>query len=146
VAKATESAFATFLARSLELLLEQSPAHFLAVRRRMRGLSVRIAIDGEAPVRVQLDARPFVGPDAHADIVAGVARQHLAALLDGALTIEDAVDDDRLRLQGALDGLLSFLDALEAWIHGAVRCPAFPTLYREFLAGATQPGLPTTQS
>jgi hypothetical protein len=58
----------------------------------------------------------------------------LIAILQGALAMDDAIEADRLQLRGQLDHLLSFLEALRCWFHGAVRAPSFPALHAEYTA------------
>jgi hypothetical protein len=128
--------FSEFLRRSLDVLANEAPQHFSIVRRRMRGLAVNIGIDGPPSLRVQLDAEPWVGPAAPAPVRAEIAARDMTAVLAGLLTIEQALDTGGLLLQGELDHLLGFLDALSAWIHGAVRCESMPGLYAAYLARA----------
>jgi hypothetical protein len=99
----------------------------------MRGIAVCIQVGGSEAIRVQLDAAPWVGPPAAAEVVAEISPDDLAAILGGEVTIEEALDREHLELCGALDDLLRFLDALAAWVHGAVRCPSMALLYQEYL-------------
>ena len=53
-------------------------------------------------------------------------------MLAGRRTLADAVRADEVRAEGRLAGLVSLLEALEAFVHGAVRCDAIAQLYDEF--------------
>lgn len=135
MAEQSADRFAAFLDHSLRLLAREAPRSFAAVRDRLRGVAAAIELDRQTPVRVQLDAEPWVARSEAGEVRAEVDGTDLARLLRGELTIEAAVRDERLHLRGSLEHLLGFLDGLESWIHGAVRCPSFPALYREFLSG-----------
>jgi hypothetical protein len=66
------------------------------------------------------------------DVRLSIDRQTILALVDGELTIEDALRDDRLELYGAVERVTEFYDGLQVYVAGAVRCPDFPRLLTEF--------------
>jgi len=149
--------FGAYLERALECLRHDSPTHFAATRRRLGNRSLLIRIAGDVPVQVSLagDA-PWVTPMAPMSPVAtmqetvadanpsalgagqveiAASERDLHAFLRGDFTIEEGLQADRLAVRGALDDVLAFLEALGAWLHGALRAPSFPPLHRRFLAG-----------
>jgi hypothetical protein len=142
VADASTQRFAVFLERSLQLIARETPEHFAAVQGRMRGLAVLVGVGAPASVRVQLDVAPWLGPPAHAEVVAEIEPAALRDILDGRLTLEAALEADRLLLRGELGHLLRFIEALEAWIHGAVRCSSMPELLSEYLLRAQDRAAP----
>ena len=130
------ASFAQFVERSLALLREEAPEHFQRVREHARGLRVDVSIDRETPVRLQLDSEPWTTrtPATEAHVYAEIRQSNLIAILEGVLAIDEAIEAERLQLRGQLDHLLSFLEALRCWFHGAVRAPSFPALHAEYLA------------
>jgi hypothetical protein len=141
--RAEGRSFGASLQRALRLLRAEAPVHFAATRERLGPRAVDITVGDEAPVRVHLDGgEPWVvaaaegaGPAAEVNI--GVSRADLSAFLRGELTIEDGVAHGRLSVRGSLDHVLAFLDALSAWLHGALRSPGFPALHRSYLGTLT---------
>jgi hypothetical protein len=145
--------FGQYLAQALGLLRSESPVHFQATRQRLGGLAILIRIAGDVPVRVRLEGEVAATWVARADHVGGHAhvgasdsgveistsRADLDGFLRGAFTLEEGLEANRLTVRGALDDVLAFLEALNAWLHGALRCPSFPSLHRRFLAGDRPP-------
>jgi hypothetical protein len=128
--------FGAFLERSLRLLAREAPAHFAAVRAKLQTTSINISLDGAAPICVQLAVEPWVAPASSTELTAAISQRDLIDLLQGAFTIDAAILTERLQLRGPLDDLLGFLDALHAWLHGAVRCPSFAALHLQYIEGA----------
>jgi hypothetical protein len=58
----------------------------------------------------------------------------LDAMLRGELTLEEALEDDTLELRGELDQLADFLEALNAWLHGALRSPGLARMHGAYLS------------
>jgi hypothetical protein len=139
VAEGAPSRFAVFLERSLQLLSRDAPEHFAAMRAHAHNLAVIVAVEGSAPVRLQLDVVPWLGPAGHAEVLVALGEDDLDAILEGVLGIEHALERDRLLLRGELVHLLSFFAALDAWLHGAMRCAAMPALFDDYLARVAAP-------
>jgi hypothetical protein len=53
-------------------------------------------------------------------------------VLAGQATLNDVLLGDELRAAGRMSDLVAVLEALEAFVHGAVRCDAIAQLYHEF--------------
>ncbi|HEY7371844.1 MAG TPA: hypothetical protein VIF57_06665 [Polyangia bacterium] len=122
--------FARLLQESIAILARESPAHLAATRNALGQTIVRISVAGEAPARL-VPGRGHDWVQAAEGPAAVEARLDIATLfevLDGALTVEQAVRGDRLAISGGVDDLLRGHDALGAWLHGALRCPSFTEL------------------
>ncbi len=59
-------------------------------------------------------------------------RAAILDLLDGRITLLDAVLADRIVLRGGLDDVIAFHDGLMTYLHGAVRSFAMPGLLRSY--------------
>jgi hypothetical protein len=121
--------FATFLTHSMALLGAEKPE----VAARLGAL----LCDREARVQVDAERLGIVFPAGVFHLVEDVAqpfielrssRRTILDVVDGRLTLEDAVWGEHLWLRGHLDDLVRFHDALVLYLQGAVRCPSFPWL------------------
>ena len=136
MAKSGAGAFAPYLERSLALLEREAPVHFAATRRALGGRAVAITIGAAHSVSVCLEqVAPWVRRGDAGEVEVAAALPDLNALLRGEFTIEEGLDAGRLSVRGALDHVLAFLDALTAWLHGAMRTGSLTELHRNFLAG-----------
>ena len=147
--------FGQYLADALALLRRESPVHFEATRRRLGARVIGIRIVGDVPVRVRLqgdDAEGWVTrvgePDdvAPAEVQIATSQADLDGFLRGDFTLEEGLEANRVAVRGRLDDVLAFLDGLAAWLHGALRCPSFPPLHHQFLAGAQPTPVPRPES
>ncbi|MGI9591765.1 MAG: hypothetical protein ACR2P8_10390 [Myxococcota bacterium] len=123
------SEFQTFLAASMLLLEQEKPSVYARIGAMLRDEAVNVTLDGAALGIRFPHGRFAVGPPVeHPLIELASDRRAILDVVDGVLTLEDAVWDERIRLFGSLAALLLFLDALVAYLQGAVRCPSFPWL------------------
>lgn len=128
--------FTTFLARSLALLEDEMPSAYSAVASHLGGREVLLHVDEEtlsvrgAGERLHLS---FVGTAPVVEL--RTCRDVIAALIEGEITLLDAVLSERLVLVGSVDDLVAFDAGLIAYLNGAVRCPAFPNLRDDYLSG-----------
>lgn len=121
--------FATFLAHSMTLLAAEKPPVYARLCALLRDREARVTMDGErlgiafpgGEFRLVAEVdRPFI------ELVS--TRTTVVAVVDGRLTLEEAVWGGHLELRGHLPDLVRFHDALVLYLHGAVRCPSFPWL------------------
>ncbi len=128
--------FSGFLAHSMTLLAAEKPrvhARLCALLRdreasvTMDGVITGIAFPGGAFRLVQTVDRPFIELRA--------SRRTVLDVIDGRLTLEEAIWGSQLELRGGLDDLVRFHDALVVYLHGAVRCPSFPWLLDRYRDG-----------
>jgi hypothetical protein len=135
VADCASHRFATFLERALALLARESPPHLTATMDGLGERALSVAIDRGPAVRVCFAAQRVVAmSDIPGEIAVAIADADLRRFLAGRVTVEEAVIDGSLAVRGRLDDVRAFLDALAAWLHGALRTPALALLLHEYLA------------
>ena len=126
-------AVATQLTSAFDFLACEVPAAHTEMARRLGERRVRIRVDNET-----FDVAALRGlvrvcvPEGDPPVAIDTSRALVRQVLAGACSLEQALRDDRLRARGALRDLVAVLSALEAFIHGAVRCEAMPKLFDEF--------------
>jgi hypothetical protein len=132
-ARVPGAVFSTLLRRSLETLERERPDVAARLAATLGALDVAIRV-GEERVGLRAeDGRVVVAappPEARVDVVTG--RDTILALVDGEVSLVDAVVGDALALRGAVPDLARFHDALWLYLQGAVRAPSFPALLRAF--------------
>lgn len=128
--------FSSFLSRSLDVLERERPdvatrlaavLAALAVAASVDGETVRLASDGEV-VRVT----PRTAGEAAVAVTVATSRATILALVDGRVSLIDAVLSDALLLRGSPGDLARFHDALWLYLQGAVRVPAFAELLASY--------------
>lgn len=133
---ATLPATCAYLERSLALLARERPENFRRFCAALRGLRVHIQVDDErfTVVGDGLSARVQAGARGEAVAEFTVRRSALLEVIDGRRTLAEALARGELGVRGPLPRLHELRAALLAYVHGAVRCRAFPALlerYRE---------------
>src|SRR5438132_864647 len=71
-------------------------------------------------------------PDGTPTVSVCTTRAAVQAVLAGRRRLADAVRADEVRVEGRLPDLVALLEALEAFVHGAVRCDKIARLYDDF--------------
>ena len=139
-ADGAESEFARFLRRAMELLGEECPAVFRELCAKLAGARIRLSVDGGA-VSPEFSEGGFalVAPYANPDVELESHRAAILAVIDGAVSFEDAVWEERLFLRGSLEALATFHDGFVLCVHGAVRCPSFPVLLQQYRRAGDRP-------
>jgi len=116
------------------LLAREAEAAYRDVARRLTGLPVVLRIDDEVfLVRASALGLTVLRGRGPARIEIATSRQLLADLLEGKLSVLEAVVNGRLFLRGRVDDLLALEGAVSAYLHGAVRVPRFEPLFAAFL-------------
>jgi hypothetical protein len=127
-----EAPIATMLERAVDVLRGGCPRAHAEMARRLGSATVRLAVDDETfDVRVERGAPRIRPPDGMPTVLVRTTRPALRAVLAGRRTLADAVRADEVRAEGRLPDLVTLLGALEAFVHGAVRCDAIALLYRD---------------
>lgn len=133
-----DGAFGRFVSRGLGALRAELPWAYARVAAALAGRDVLLAVSGEdVPITARDGAvvAHVVAPQGFSPCVTlRTERAVVARLADGELTIVDAVVSGEVALRGDVDDLVAFHDGLMAFLHGAVRSPAFPALLDEFRA------------
>ena len=129
----TTAPIATLLERAFEVLLGACPRAHAEMARRLGESTVRLCVDGEVfDVRVEKGAPRVHPPHGEASVRVRTTRAAVRSVLAGRRTLADAVCADEVRVEGRLADLVTLLEALEAFVHGAVRCDEVAQLYDEF--------------
>lgn len=138
----SSGSFRDFLGRSLQTLEAELPAGYAAVAGCLGERDVQVEVDGERVAICGNGRRLAVvdgslKPAAYARATTGALR----AILEGAYSLESAVLAELIHLQGSLEDLVAFYEALKSYFNAAVRCPSFAGLLADYLAAtaATQP-------
>jgi hypothetical protein len=71
-------------------------------------------------------------PNDEADVAIGTSRATIREVLAGTTTMDEALHTDGLEARGTLRDLVAVLAALEAFVHGALRCEHMAELFDEF--------------
>jgi hypothetical protein len=130
-----EERIATLLARAFDALRAGCPRAYAEMIRRLDGSTVRITVDGDTfDVYADHDTVRVRDPRGPATVSIRTSRATVRDVLAARGTLRDALDDDELRAEGCLCDLVVVLEALGAFVHGAVRCDAIAQLYHEFLS------------
>lgn len=128
-----ERDFADHLSAALAALQREMPVSYARLVAALGGREVELVIDG-APTRVRFRD----GSDAPRVRVV-CSGQTIVELADAEYTVEDAIWSDRILLFGAVEDLIAFHDALQIFLHGAVRSPSFPRRLEDFRAAREIP-------
>ena len=129
----SEAPISTLLEQALDGMRGGCPDAYAAMTRRLTRATVRVTVDGETfDVRVDQGCLRVVQPDREATVWVRTTRAAVHAVLAGRRTLADAVRADELSALGRLPDLVALLDALEAFVHGAVRCDEIAQLYHDF--------------
>ena len=125
----TEGPVGRLLAESFLALAREQPALHARMCGQLQDRVVETWVDAERfflcftpdGARVETAERP-----ADARILAG--RRALADVLGARLSLTEAVLTDALEVVGPLASLMALHEGLVTYVHGAVRCPSFPSL------------------
>jgi len=121
-----------FVENSFEILAREAPGSYERLSRTLAGHSMCV-IDGRRRFRVEFDpGRVSCGPPAGDEsIAAAVDRRTILELVDGLLTLDDALREDRFVVKASPRLAAVVFDALSIYLRGAVRCPSFVNLLSE---------------
>lgn len=128
----------TFVERSLIALEYEAPASYRRLCGALAGQRVGISADGRQ-FALDCNGRTITaGPaDGREGIVLGTDRETILALIDGVLSLEDALRKDRLIARGGVTLAVRTFDALLIYLRGAVRCPSLPPMLEQFRAAGS---------
>ena len=129
----------TLLRRSLAHVAVEVPASYRHLQRVLGALVIELAVDSE---RFALWGGPLLevvaGPSAAAGVRIAVGRTVILDVLDARVSLAEAVESDRIAVQGSLDDVLRAYDTLIAYLHAAVRAPSVPALAARLRAESEQ--------
>ena len=131
--------FFAYLEEALRVLSVEAPRQFVAMREQLGPLAISIEVADAPPRRLCLTESSWLSRAGAADVQVSLTQANLDAFLRGELTLEQGLSASRLAIRGPLDDVLACLDALQSWLHGALRSPSAPTLHRRYLDGQDPP-------
>ena len=127
--------FRAFLQESLREIQRTEPDVDLALQQRLGPLSARLTSEGSSFVIVREGAEWQVSTDEQlADIEVVFDDQIIMDLAAGALTLNEAISGERLRLSGPVDAIAKFHDALLVYLEGLIRAQGTPELLERYRA------------
>jgi hypothetical protein len=132
--------FGDFLDASLRVLRSETPPAARRLSERLAGRSVRLDV-APAPLvlRVSPEGHRLDPATGRCSVSLALEREVILDLVEGRLSLAEAVLQERLRPRGGPADLGHFFDALTAYLEGAVRAPGFPRLYRAYRRGEPIP-------
>ncbi len=129
---APERSFADFLGSSLAILRGEQPAAYLAMSGALGDSTLDLEVGGERVGLLGAASEVRLGPSGHGGALVRSDRHTVLALIDGEVTLMEAIETDRIFLRGPLDELLRFHDALLWYLQGAVRARSMPPLLERY--------------
>lgn len=141
----TEGPVGSLLAESLTALAREQPALHARMCEQLQGRAVEVRVDAERFVLGFTPGHARVEPGGReADAVILTGRRALGEVLGARLSLAEAVLTDALEVVGPLASLMALHEGLVTYVHGAVRCPSFPSLLTRLRAvcreGPASPG------
>jgi len=124
-----------FVERSLSALARDAPAFYSRLCATLLGRRLLVRGDGE-PFALDFERgiATIEAPDGSEDLYLGIGHRTILALVDGEVTLEEALRQDRLVLRGSLTRVADVFDGLLIYLRGGIRCPSFPQLLSDFRA------------
>ena len=125
--------FFAFLGNSLQGLSAEEPEAHRSLARAMGDLRAQLTTDGKV-CSLSLDSLAWTMyyDDIKVDIEVAFDRQIVLDLIDGLLSLEDAILQERLRMQGSVTAIERFYDALMIYLEGLMRVPGTRALLEAY--------------
>lgn len=114
----------SLLRRSVEHLAEAVPASYRLMADALGPLVVALEVDGERFSLIGGDRLTVADEPLRADVRIGTSRSAIVAVLDAAVSLQDAIDIGAVTVAGSLDDVVRTHDTLRAYVHAASRAPA----------------------
>lgn len=117
------------LAESLVALAREQPRQHARLCEQLQDRTVEVRVEAEhfllrfAPEGARVER---AGAPSEARVLMG--RRALGDVLAARLSLAEAVLTDAVEVVGPLDTLMALHEGLVTYVHGAVRCPSFPSL------------------
>jgi hypothetical protein len=117
------------LAESLEALRREVPAAYRAMCQALDARELCLRVDG-APIVLAFsgESHRFLARPGRAPIEIRTAEETLHQLIDGELSLLEAVLSERVVVLASIDDLLRCEEGLSSYLRGAVRSPSFPRI------------------
>ncbi|MFP2929920.1 NAD(P)-binding protein [Pyxidicoccus sp. 3LG] len=130
------------LAESLVALAREQPRQHARLCEQLQDRTVEVRVEAEhfllrfAPEGARVER---AGAPSEARVLMG--RRALGDVLAARLSLAEAVLTDAVEVVGPLDTLMALHEGLVTYVHGAVRCPSFPSLLARCARCAARPSL-----
>jgi hypothetical protein len=126
--------FFTFLRASLSHLETEVPEAHRTLAGVIGQLRARLVADGDARIIQFGYAGWTIAQDGDTDLEVAFDRAIIIELVDGQLTLQDAIEQERLRLCGPIGSIERFHEALLIYLEGMIRAPTAPALLEDYLS------------
>jgi hypothetical protein len=125
--------FFVFLRKSLSCIADEEPDAHRALTAAMGSMRARLVADGVARIILfdPPDWKIYAGPS-EADLEVAFDRQIIMDLIDGRLTMEDAIYQERLRMRGSVETIERFHGALLIYLEGLIRTPGAAVMLESY--------------
>lgn len=122
--------FYHFLGHSLSIMERECPPAYQGMCEILLRRKVMVAVDAEQMTLSFEPGRVFLqpAPDAEAEVIVRTTRPVILDLTDGKYTLQQAVMDGCISIQGGLQDLIRFYDGWLTYMRGAVHCTSIPGL------------------
>ena len=125
--------FFWFLVKSIDILKQESSAHYLQLSRELKGLRAKISTGMKKQFVYFDNGQFFVTSDAaKPDIEVVIADHTVLNLIDGKFSLEQAILTEAIFLKGSIATLEKYRCALAAFLDGALRAPSFIPLLSHY--------------
>jgi hypothetical protein len=125
--------FFTFLRTSLSRIAAEEPDAHRALVGAMGNLRARLVADGVArTIRFDFPDWTIYAGESETDLEVAFDREIIMDLIDGRLTMEDAIYQERLRMRGSVETIERFHGALMIYLEGLIRTPEAPVLLESY--------------
>jgi hypothetical protein len=125
--------FFTFLHDSLVRLAVEVPEAHRALAAAMGRTRARLVADGDArTIRFDFPYWTIYADDNEADLEVAFDRELVLDLVDGRLTLEEAIYQERLLMRGSIETIERFHDALMIYLEGLLRTSHAPALLAHY--------------
>jgi hypothetical protein len=125
--------FFTFLRTSLSRITAEEPDAHRALVGAMGNLRARLVADGVArTIRFDFPDWTICPGESEIDLEVAFDREIITDLIDGRLTMEDAIYQERLRMRGSVETIERFHGALMVYLEGLIRTPEAPVLLESY--------------
>ena len=127
------SSFTTLIETSLDVMSHECPEAYQCACQVLDTHEVSLTIDSEiVSVRFYSTYAEMLFIPQQPTAYLMSTKSVLLDLVDANYTLEYAITHDLLHMRGKMDTLIRFYEALQLYIHGAVRCPSFPALLSDY--------------
>jgi hypothetical protein len=128
-------AVSALLRQSVDHLAHEVPDSYRLLLHTLGPLVVDLEVDRERFSLRGGRRLQVCGGDDRAGTRVLTTRAAILAVLDAAISLDEAVESGAVMVRGALDDVLRAHDTMRAYVHAAVRAPSQPALLSALRAG-----------